>query len=99
MWRYSGTEAATNHAKCIVAHDVTERTLMDQRPRNTVNRLLAHYDAGRILGSSLQQETIRATLVEIVRRVADSSAARVRSRWCITASSKTMPSFGTSSSG
>ena len=77
MWRRRGTEAATNYAKCIVAHDVTERRLMDQRLRNTVNRLLALYDAGRILGSSLQQETIGATLVEIVRRVADSSAALI----------------------
>jgi hypothetical protein len=77
MGRYSGTEAATNHAKCIVAYDVTERRLMDQRLRNTVNRLLALYDAGRILGSSLQQETIGATLVEIVRRIADSSAALI----------------------
>src|SRR5215210_3296790 len=81
MISYGGKETL-----CIVAHDVTERKQAEQRLRDTLDRLLALYEAGQVLSSSLKQEEIGSRLLETVERVSDLRAAVVelpdeRGRW------------------
>jgi PAS domain S-box-containing protein len=67
---YGGREAI-----CIVAHDVTERKRMENNLRHSLSVLLALYEASQILVSSLDFEEIGPRLLEIMRRVADLTAA------------------------
>ena len=67
---YGGREAM-----CIVAHDVTERKRMENNLRQSLGVLLALYEAGQILVSSLDFEEIGPRLLEIMRRVANLTAA------------------------
>jgi PAS domain S-box-containing protein len=67
---YGGKEAI-----CIVAHDVTERKRMENNLRHNLGVLLALYEASQILVSSLDFEEIGPRLLEIMRRVADLTAA------------------------
>jgi PAS domain S-box-containing protein len=69
---YGGKEAL-----CVVAHDVTERKRTEQKLRDTLDRLLALYEAGKVLGSSLKREEIGSELLKTVERVSDVSAAVV----------------------
>jgi PAS domain S-box-containing protein len=69
---YGGKEAL-----CVVAHDVTERKRAEQKLRDTLDRLLALYEAGKVLGSSLKREEIGSELLKTVERVSDVSAAVV----------------------
>jgi PAS domain S-box-containing protein len=62
-------------ALCIVAHDVTERKRMENNLRHSLGVLLALYEASQILVSSLDFEEIGPRLLEIMRRVADLTAA------------------------
>jgi PAS domain S-box-containing protein len=62
---------------CVVAHDVTERKRAEQKLRDTLDRLLALYEAGQVLGSSLKRGEIGSRLLETVERISDLSAAVV----------------------
>ena len=62
-------------AMCIVAHDVTERKRIEEELRHSLGVLLALHEAGQILVSSLDLEGIGPRLLEIMRRVADLTAA------------------------
>ena len=62
-------------ALCIVAHDITERKRADAELRRYLDSLLALYEAGQVLGSTLEQEQIGSKLLEITQRVSNLSAA------------------------
>ena len=68
--RYGG-----KHMWSVVSHDVTERKRTERQLRGTLDNLLALYEAGRILGSSLEREEIGSQLLEIARRVSNLMAA------------------------
>jgi PAS domain S-box-containing protein len=67
-------------ALCVVAHDVTERKRAVQRLRESLANLLALYEAGKILGSSLEREEIGSRLLEIMQNVSSVTAAVVNLR-------------------
>jgi PAS domain S-box-containing protein len=67
---YGGREAM-----CVVAHDVTERKRMEDNLRHSLGVLLALYEAGQILVSSLDLEEIGPRLLDIMRRAANLTAA------------------------
>lgn len=64
----------------VVSHDVTERKRAERQLQSTLDNLLALYEAGRILGSSLEREEIGARLLEISRRVSSLTAAVLSSK-------------------
>jgi len=59
----------------VVAHDVTERKNVEDRLRHSLNSLLALYEAGQVLNSTLERKEIGAKLLEIMRRVVGFDAA------------------------
>ncbi len=59
----------------VVSHDVTERRWTEKQLQSTLDNLLALYEAGRILGSSLERGEIGTRLLEISRRVFNLEAA------------------------
>ena len=63
-----------------VVEDITGRKRTEERLRRTLDALLALYEAGRILGSTLEPEEISAKLLETVRRVAGVDAAAISLR-------------------
>ena len=62
-------------AMCVIVHDITERRRSAERLQRSLDALLALYEAGQILGSSLQREEIGSRLLEIARRVSNLTAA------------------------
>jgi PAS domain S-box-containing protein len=69
-----------------VTRDITERKRAQQKLRDALDRLLALYEAGQVLGSTLEREEIGSGLLETVERVSEVSAAGVelrdeRGRW------------------
>ncbi|MBV9454020.1 MAG: PAS domain S-box protein, partial [Rubrobacter sp.] len=72
---YQGREV-----QCIVAHDVTDRRLVEEDLRRSLNVLLALYEAGRVLGSTLEFDEIGTRLLEIMQGVTDLTAAVIRTR-------------------
>ena len=62
-------------ALCIVAHDVSERKRTEADLRRSLDSLLALYEAGQVLGSTLEREQIASVLLEITRRISYLSAA------------------------
>src|SRR5215212_6770796 len=56
-------------AMCIVSHDVTERNRAEENLRRSLDALLALYEAGQVLGSSLKREEIGLRLLGIVERI------------------------------
>jgi PAS domain S-box-containing protein len=62
-------------AICVVAHDVTQRKEAEEALRRSLDALLALYETGQILGSSLEREEIGSRLLEGVRRVSNLTAA------------------------
>lgn len=64
-----------NEVMCVVAHDVTERKRADEKLQDTLDRLLALYEAGQILGSTLESEEIVSRLLEVMQRVSNLTAA------------------------
>jgi PAS domain S-box-containing protein len=50
-------------------HDVTDQKRAEERLRSTLASLLALYEAGKVLGASLQREEIGSGLLEIVERI------------------------------
>jgi PAS domain S-box-containing protein len=67
---YGGREAL-----CVVAHDVTERKRAEESLRRSLNALLALYETGQVLSSSLEREEIGSRLLEIIGRVSGTTAA------------------------
>jgi len=62
-------------ALCVVAHDVTQRKEAEEALRRSLDALLALYETGQILNSSLEREEIGSRLLEVVRRVSNLNAA------------------------
>ena len=62
-------------AMCIVAHDITERKRTEAELRSSLDSLLAIYEAGQVLGSTLEREQIGSKLLEITQRISNFSAA------------------------
>jgi PAS domain S-box-containing protein len=60
---------------CVTAHDVTERRRAEKDLQRSLDALLAIYEAGHILGSTLETEEIGARLLQLMKRI--SSAATV----------------------
>jgi PAS domain S-box-containing protein len=67
---YGGGEAL-----CVIVHDITERRRSAERLQRSLDALLALYEAGQILSSSLQREEIGSRLLDIARRVSNLTAA------------------------
>ena len=59
----------------MTAIDTSERRRSAERLQRSLDALLALYEAGQILGSSLQREEIGSRLLEIARRVSSLTAA------------------------
>ena len=62
-------------AMCIVAHDVTERKQAEDALRRSLEPLLALYEAGNVLGSTLEAEEVGTRLLRIMQRVSKLSTA------------------------
>ena len=60
-----------------IRHDVTARKLAEERLQETLERLLALYEGGQVLGSILQREEICLKLLETMQRASGLSAAAV----------------------
>src|SRR5215207_3803932 len=67
---YGGGEAL-----CVIVHDITERRRSAERLQRSLDALLAVYEAGQILSSSLQRDEIGSRLLDISRRVSSLTAA------------------------
>ena len=61
----------------MVVRDVTERKRSEEALRRSFDSLLALYEAGRVLGSSLEREEIGARLLGITERVPGLEAAAI----------------------
>lgn len=72
---YGGREAL-----CIVTHDVTARKQTEEALRRSLDALLALYETGQILSSTLEREQIGSKLLQIVRRVSNPTAAAISLR-------------------
>ena len=60
---------------CVIVHDISERKRSAERLQNSLDALLALYEAGQILSSSLKREEIGSRLLEIARHVSNLTAA------------------------
>jgi PAS domain S-box-containing protein len=60
---------------CVVAHDTTERKRIEGALRRSLDALLALYETGQILSSSLEREELGSSLLEIVARVPGTAAS------------------------
>ena len=67
-------------ALCVVAHDVTERKRAEESLRRSLNALLALYETGQLLSSSLEREEIGSRLLEIIGRISGTTAAVISLR-------------------
>jgi PAS domain S-box-containing protein len=65
---------------CIVAHDVTERKRTEEALRRSLDALLALYETGQVLSSSLEREEIGSRLLEIMGRVSGTTAVVINLR-------------------
>ena len=59
----------------VVTQDITEQKEVEEALKRSLGVQLALYQAGRILGSSLEWEEIGSRLLEVVRRVSNLTAA------------------------
>lgn len=67
---YGGRRVAS-----LVIRDITERKEAEQRLQDTLDRLLALYEASQILDSTLDSEEVVSRLLEIMHRVSHLTAA------------------------
>jgi PAS domain S-box-containing protein len=67
---YSGSEIL-----CVVAHDITERKRAEETLRRSLDALLALYETGQLLSSSLKREEIGSSLLGIIGRISGTTAA------------------------
>jgi PAS domain S-box-containing protein len=58
-----------------VTRDITERKRAEQNLQDTLDRLLALYEASQFLGSTLESEEVVSRLLEIMQRVSNLTAA------------------------
>jgi PAS domain S-box-containing protein len=65
---------------CIVAHDITERKRTEEVLRRSLDALLALYETGQVLSSSLEREEIGSRLLEIMGRVSGTTAVVINLR-------------------
>jgi PAS domain S-box-containing protein len=65
---------------CVVAHDITERKRTEEALRRSLAALLALYETGQVLSSSLEREEIGSRLLEIMGRVSGTTAAVINLR-------------------
>ena len=75
-----------DHFLCIV-EDITERKRFETGLQRSLGSLLALYEAGQVLGSTLDQEQIVSKLLEVMQRISNISAACIdlrdeERRWC-----------------
>jgi PAS domain S-box-containing protein len=73
-------EAGNLRGFAKVTRDITERKRAERRLRDTLDKLVALYETGQILGSSLNREEIGSRLFETMQRVSDLSAAVIEVR-------------------
>lgn len=59
----------------IVAHDITERKRTEERLRQSLNALMAVYEAGQLLSSTLEAEEIGTRLLQLMQRISTLSTA------------------------
>ena len=64
---------------CIIAHDLTERKQVEDRLRRSLDTLIALYEAGHVLGSTLESEEIVTRLLSIMQRTSNLIAAVISS--------------------
>jgi PAS domain S-box-containing protein len=62
-------------ALCVVAHDITDRKRTERALRRSLDGLLALYETGQVLSSSLDREEIGSSLLEIMGRISGTTAA------------------------
>ena len=62
-------------ALCVIVHDITERRRSAERLQRSLDALLALYEAGQILSSSLKRDEIGSRLLDIAGRVSNLTAA------------------------
>jgi PAS domain S-box-containing protein len=62
---------------CVAARDITERKEAESRLRRSMDSLLALYEAGQVLGSTLERDQIGLELLGIAQRISMLSAACV----------------------
>ncbi len=67
---YGGREAL-----CVISRDVTERKHTETKLRQSLDALLAMYEAGHILGSTLESEEIGSSLLQLMQRISSSVTA------------------------
>jgi PAS domain S-box-containing protein len=67
-------------ALCVVAHEVTQCKMAEEALRRSLDALLALYETGQILSSSLEREEIGSRLLEIASRVSNLTAAVISIR-------------------
>src|SRR5919112_1280102 len=60
---------------CVTAHDVTERKRAENMLRRSLDALLGLYEAGQVLGSTLESEEVGSRLLNIMQRVSSLSTA------------------------
>ena len=60
-----------------VVRDISERKRAETELRRSLDSLLALYEAGQVLGSTLERGEIGSKLLEITQRIANLSAARI----------------------
>jgi PAS domain S-box-containing protein len=59
-------------AMCVVAQDVTERKRTEKELRRSLDALLAIYEAGHVLGTTLETEEIGSRLLQLMQRISSS---------------------------
>src|SRR3712207_9286727 len=69
------SEAGNLRGFSKVTRDISERKRAQERLQDTLDRLLALYEAGQILGSTLEAEEIVSRLLQIMQRVSHLTAA------------------------
>jgi PAS domain S-box-containing protein len=60
-----------------VTRDISERKQAQERLQDTLDSLLALYEAGQILGSTLESEEVVSSLLQIMQRVSHLTAALI----------------------
>lgn len=58
-----------------VTHDITERKQTEKELHNSLEALLAVYEAGHILGSTLEAEEVGSRLLQLMQRISSSATA------------------------
>ena len=61
----------------VNSRDITDRKRAEEQVQNTLASLLALHEAGKVLGSTLEQEEIGAWLLEIMQRISGPNAVAI----------------------